>query len=259
MDRGKVAEMMGIRLLDGEEVGLETLCELSNGLGAGEPCATCSASVDHARISPNSTDPRSGRITKITIHHVAGNLGVEALGEAFADPARRASANYGIGSDGRVGLYVHEQNRAWTSGSAANDHQAVTIEVANSGGPPGWPVSDAAFAALVELCAGICRRNGIARLFYDGTPGGSLTHHGMFQETLCPGPYLLGLFPQICDEVNARLREPILPGHDPSAWAAEVWAWGIRAGVTDGTRPREACTREEVVALIHKNEHRDRG
>ena len=37
---------------------------------------------------------------------------VETCGALFADPARKASSNYGIGSDGRIALYVEEANRA---------------------------------------------------------------------------------------------------------------------------------------------------
>ena len=62
--------------------------------------------VDYTKISPNSTRPRKNKIKKITVHHMAGNLTVEACGNVFAPAARQASANYGISSDGRVGMYV---------------------------------------------------------------------------------------------------------------------------------------------------------
>jgi len=102
-------------------------------------------------------------------------------------------------------MYVEEKDRAWTSSSGANDHQAITIEVSNSATQGEWPVSDRAFAALIDLCVCICRRNNIPRLVFDGTPNGSLTHHQMFAATNCPGPFLLKRFPQICDLVNERL------------------------------------------------------
>ena len=67
-----------------------------------------SALVDYTRLSPNRSHPRNHTIDKITIHHMAGNLSVETCGSVFANSSREASANYGIGSDGRVGLYVDE-------------------------------------------------------------------------------------------------------------------------------------------------------
>jgi hypothetical protein len=137
---------------------------------------------------------------------MAGNLPVETCGNVFASANRKASANYGIGTDGRVGLYVEEQNAAWTSSNAGNDNQAVTIEVANDGGAPDWRVSDKALAKTVELCADICKRNGITKLNFTGDKTGNLTMHKWFAATECPGPYLESKFPYIADEVNKRLR-----------------------------------------------------
>ena len=94
--------------------------------------------VNYTKISPNRTSPRRNKIDRITIHHMAGNLAVETCGNVFAPRSRQASSNYGIGSDGRVGMYVEEKDRAWTSSSGANDHRAITIEVADNAGAPGW-------------------------------------------------------------------------------------------------------------------------
>jgi uncharacterized protein YgiM (DUF1202 family) len=164
-----------------------------------------SSLVNYTRISPNSSNPRKDSIRKITIHHMSGNLSVETCGEVFAPESRQASSNYGIGSDGRVGMYVEEKNRAWTSSSGANDHQAVTIEVANSHCGGDWPVSDAAYEKLIQLCVDICQRNGIGRLNFTGDANGNLTMHKYFANTDCPGPYLEARFPAIAAEVNRRL------------------------------------------------------
>ena len=86
-----------------------------------------SSLVNYTKISPNSNNPRNNKIKKITIHHMAGNLSVESCGNVFQN--REASSNYGIDSNGRVGMYVEEKNRSWCSSNAANDNQAITIEV----------------------------------------------------------------------------------------------------------------------------------
>ena len=162
--------------------------------------------IKHTNISPNSTNPRKKKIDKITIHHMAGNLSVEACGRVFQARSRQASANYGVGTDGRVALYVEEVNRAWTSSNAANDNRAVTIEVANDGGAPDWHVSEKALEATIALCADICKRNGIPALKYTGDKRGNLTMHKWFKATTCPGPYLESRFPYIATEVNKRLK-----------------------------------------------------
>lgn len=161
--------------------------------------------VNYTKLSPNCNKPRNHKIDKITIHHMAGNLTVEQCGAVFAPASRQASSNYGIGSDGRVGMYVEECNRSWCSSNAENDHRAVTIEVANDGGAPNWHVSDKALSKLIELCADICKRNGIEKLNYTGDKSGNLTMHKWFAATACPGPYLESKFKYIAEQVNKKL------------------------------------------------------
>ena len=167
---------------------------------------TNSPLVDYVKISPNSTNPRNQPISVITIHHMAGNLSVESCGNVFATTDRQASSNYGIGSDGRVGMYVEEANRSWCSSNRENDHKAVTIEVANDDTTSGnWHVSDAALSKLIDLCVDICQRNGIPKLNFTGDKTGNLTMHKWFTPTQCPGPYLESKFPYIAEQVNLRL------------------------------------------------------
>ena len=160
--------------------------------------------VEITKISPNSS-PRSMKIDRITIHHMAVVASAEACGAGFQPKSREASSNYGIGKDGEVGLYVDESRRAWTSGNRINDDRAVTIEVSNSAKGGNWPVSDKVYAKLIDLCVDICQRNGIKKLNYTGDTSGNLTMHKWFANTACPGPYLEERFPDIAAKVNARL------------------------------------------------------
>lgn len=170
------------------------------------------SSLTDVTILTNHYSSRQGnKIDKITIHHMAGNLSVESCGRVFQN--REASSNYGVGSDGRVGCYVEEENRAWCTANPANDRRAINIEVANDGGAPDWHVSDIAIEKTIQLCVDICKRYGISRLNYTGTKDGNLTRHNMFMATTCPGPYLQSKFPYIADEVNRRLGEE--PGPTP--------------------------------------------
>lgn len=167
--------------------------------------------VNYTKLSPNCNKPRNQKIDTITIHHMAGNLTVEQCGAVFAPASRGASSNYGIGTDGRVGLYVDEANRSWCSSSGANDHRAVTIEVANDEIGGNWHVSDKALAKLIDLCVDICQRNGIKKLNYTGDKTGNLTMHKWFAATACPGLYLESKFPYIAQQVNARLTAVQVP------------------------------------------------
>lgn len=162
-----------------------------------------SSLTDYVLLSPNADFPRQGTLRKITVHYMDGDYSLEELGERFAQADRRVSANYGIDSQGNVGLYVEESNGAWASSSNANDAQAVNIQVADTDGD----VTEAAYDKLIELIVDICRRNGIEELRYDGTPLGNLTIHSMFNEdSQCPGTDLRAHIRDIASEVTAELR-----------------------------------------------------
>lgn len=152
----------------------------------------------------------SGKVTKITIHHMAMVCDAVSCAKAHRNK-NSSSANYYIGNDGKICLGVDESRRAWTSDSKPNDYVAVTIEVSNSQREGEWPISDAAYKSLVALCADICKRNGIEKLNFTGDINGNLTMHKYFVATVCPGPYLESRFAQIANEVNA-----IIAGDDPA-------------------------------------------
>ena len=168
--------------------------------------------VSYTKISPNKTSPRNKKIDTITIHCVVGQCSVETLGNIFAPTSRQASSNYGVGVDGRIGMYVEEKDRSWCSSNAANDHRAITIEVASDTTEP-YAVNDKAFAALIDLVTDICQRNGIKKLVWSANKedrvnhknGCNMTVHRDYANKSCPGTYLYERHGQIADEVNKRL------------------------------------------------------
>ena len=116
-----------------------------------------SSLVVYTNWSPNCSSPRNHVIDTISIHCMAANGSIESLGNLFAQSSRKASSNYGIGSDGRIGQYVRERDRSWCTSSSSNDNRAITIEVANDGGADtGWHVSDKALESLIDLLVDIC-------------------------------------------------------------------------------------------------------
>ena len=152
---------------------------------------TNSSLVDYVKISPFKNENRiddkgvQHTIKKITWHHAAGVISVESLGSIMTRPDRDMSATYGIGSDARVGRYLDEKDRPWTSSSPSNDYQAVTIEISNSKTGNPWPISDKVFNKAIELTVDICKRNGIKKLTYTGDATGNFTFHKMFAATSC--------------------------------------------------------------------------
>ena len=172
-----------------------------------------SALICYTKLSPNHSGNRTHAIDTISIHCMAGNLSVESCGALFANSSRQASSNYGIGSDGRIALYVPEAYRSWCTSSRANDQRAITIEVANNGGAPDWPVSDKAYQALLNLVEDICQRNSIKKLVWSTVKNNRVNHVGGCNMTVhrdyaakaCPGDYLYDRHGSIAAEINKRL------------------------------------------------------
>lgn len=184
------------------------------------PLATCTM------ISPNRTPNRNHAIDTITIHCFVGQVTAKRGCEVFQPTKRGASCNYVVGLDGSIGLCVEEKDRSWCSGGSdkngqpirvngisgkSNDYQAVTIEVASDNTHP-YAITEKAMSALIELCADICKRNGIPKLLWQGDKKlvgnitkQNLTVHRWFDARSCPGDYIYGRLGEIADRVNAKL------------------------------------------------------
>lgn len=193
--------------------------------------------VDYTRISPNKNSPRNHKIDTITIHCIVGQCTAETLGNIFAPTSRQASSNYGVGTDGKIGMYVEEKDRSWCSSNAANDNRAVTIEVASDTKHP-YAVNDRAFAALLDLVTDICKRNGIKKLVWSTKKadrvnhknGCNMTVHRDYANKSCPGDYLYNRHGEIAAEVNRRLG---VADTAPDAGAAQgVTVYTVKKGDT---------------------------
>ena len=176
---------------------------------------TNSPLVSYTKLSPNHSGQRTHSIDRITPHCVVGQCSVETLGNIFAPTSRQASCQYGIGVDGRVGMYVEEKNRSWCSSSNANDQRAVTIECASDTEAP-YAFKDVVYNKLIELCVDICKRNSKSKLLWLGdktktlnyTPKSDemvLTVHRWFANKSCPGDWLYNRLGNLATAVTKQL------------------------------------------------------
>ena len=169
-------------------------------------------------ISPNRNSPRNHKIDTITPHCVVGQMGVDALGSEFSRESKGASCNYGIGYDGRIITVVDEKDRSWCTSSGENDNRAITIECASDAFYP-YAINANVWKSLIELCADICRRNGIKKLVWSTDQntrmnhlnGCNLTVHRDYENKSCPGDYIYNRLGQIAKEVNQKLDVPVVP------------------------------------------------
>lgn len=176
---------------------------------------TNSSLVSYTKLSPNHSGQRTHSIDRITPHCVVGQCSVETLGNIFYPTSRQASCQYGIGADGRVGMYVEEKNRSWCSSSNANDQRAITIECASDTTHP-YAFKDVVYNKLIELCVDICKRNGKNKLIWLGDKDKTLAYepksgemvltvHRWFANKSCPGDWMYARMGDLASKVTARL------------------------------------------------------
>lgn len=176
---------------------------------------TNSSLVSCVKLSPNHSGERTHAIDTITVHCVVGQCSAETIGSIFAPESRQASSNYGVGYDGKIGMYVEEKNRSWCTSSRSNDQRAITIEVASGASEP-YAFNDAAYTRLIELCIDICKRNGKNKvvwlgdkektLAYEPADGEMvLTVHRWFANKSCPGSWMYARMDDLASKVNAAL------------------------------------------------------
>nr|DAE78811.1 MAG TPA: N-acetylmuramoyl-L-alanine amidase [Caudoviricetes sp.] len=230
---------------------------------------TNSPMVSCTKLSPNHSGQRTHSIDRITPHCVVGQCSVETLGNVFLPKSRQASSNYGIGVDGRVGMYVEEKNRSWCSSSASNDQRAVTIECASDSKAP-YAFKDVVYNKLIELCTDICKRNGKTRLLWLGdkdktlgyTPAPDemvLTVHRWFANKSCPGDWMYARMGDLAEKVTAALGGQTQAPLDnaPAAWSKDAVNWALEnrllLGDANGDlKLRENLTREQFCVMLKR-------
>lgn len=186
---------------------------------------TNSPLVGYTKLSPNHSGLRTHDIDTITPHCFVGLVTPERGCEVFYPKSRKASCNYVIGYEGRVGLCVEEKNRSWCSGGelnvngftgAMNDQRAITIECASDNKSP-YGFTDSTYATLISLCADICQRYGKKKLIWIGDKNQAvayepkqdemkLTVHRWFANKSCPGQWMFDRMADLAEKVTAVLN-----------------------------------------------------
>lgn len=251
--------------------------------------------VTYVNLSPNCTKPRNHDIDTITIHCVVGQFTAKQICDLSNFTRYNAksgsSCNYAVGRDGSIGLCVDEANRSWCSSNKANDHRAITIEVASDTSHP-YAVTDAAYKALINLLVDICQRNNIKQLLWKGDKSlvgqvdkQNMTVHRWFANKACPGDYLYNRHGKIAEEVNKRLNaqniemedddmdvarfkelwgemRKELQDNDSGKWSEEARQWAISTGLIAGNGTEvngepnymwaDVLTREQFVTVLYR-------
>lgn len=189
--------------------------------------------VNYTRWSPSHSGKRNHSVDRITPHCVVGQCSIESLGALFADADYECSSNYGIGYDGKVGLFVDEGNRSWCSSSSSNDNRAITIECASDAYEP-YAFKTCVYNKLVDLCVDICKRYKKTKLLWisdrdkalNYSPKSNemlLTVHRWFAAKSCPGDWMYSRMGKLATEVTKRLSSKPTPAPTPKPTPKKIY------------------------------------
>lgn len=225
---------------------------------------TNSPLVVYTKLSPNHSGQRTHSIDRITPHCVVGQLSAESICGCFTSTSRQASCNYGIGADGRVGMFVEEKNRSWCSSSASNDQRAVTIECASDATEP-YAMQDAVYQSLIKLCVDICKRGGKTKLLWLGDKAKTLSYspapdemvltvHRWFANKSCPGDWLYSRLGALAETVTEHLAEKPLD-NIAADWSRDAVNWALQKGILKGDERGDLLlhspvTREQLCVML---------
>jgi N-acetylmuramoyl-L-alanine amidase CwlA len=144
----------------------------------------------------------------------------------------RTSAHYGVGLDGAIQRWVPESERAMHCGAG----NGLCIGIENLHPAADGKFTDATYAACAALTADIMKRHGL-------TKREQILRHYDVTGKMCPLYYV-----NHADEWT-QFQDTVLSA--PDTWAATAWDWAKSKGITDGTRPRDAITRQETMQLFY--------
>ena len=186
----------------------------------------------------------------IVVHNTAGASSARA--EATNMLNNNSAVSYHVIADeSEVIELVPFSRNCWHAGDGSNgfaNRNLIGIEIARS-----MDYSDDKYdraeANAVEYIAWVCVQY--------GWTSANLHQHNWYSSTACPHRLKdhWNTFKRKVDERIAEINENSAPTHpsdnnEPSEWAAESWAKAHEMGLLDGTRPRDAVTREELAAVL---------
>jgi len=185
----------------------------------------------------------------ITIHST-GNPNSTARNERewLTNPTNKVTASWHICVDEKEAIEAIPLNEvAWHAGdggSGTGNRRSISIEICESG--------DRAktLENAIKLTAKLLKERGwgVDRL----------RRHYDWSKKICPRIFYDGGKWTTWEQFRQVVQKELTGGgtvtqdkNQPSAWAKEAWEWAKKEGITDGTRPKDAATREEIITMLY--------
>lgn len=164
------------------------------------------------------------RKTSVTLHHNGGRLSHRGVLDVWK--TRPASAHFDVDGNGRVAQYVKVNEYAWAVGNTQGNKETISIEMANSHLEPTWQVSEQTWMNAARLSGWL-----FAKVIGVPPTASNLFQHSHWRSTICAGPYITRLWPDIMLEANRAyelFKKPVAKPLPPKPTADSILRRGMR-------------------------------
>lgn len=184
----------------------------------------------------------------ITIHSTA-NLKSTANNERgwLTNPSNKRTASWHIVVDDKVAIEAIPLNEvAWHAGDGKNgtgNRQSIGIEMCESGS------REEVIKNTIQVTVDLMKKYNIGI--------NNLKRHYDWTKKNCPRILNYGNWQgwdKFKNEVQKRLEGDNMKNKEQviSEWAKESWNWAKKNNITDGKRPCDSMTREEMVTMLYR-------
>lgn len=179
---------------------------------------------------------RTNTMEYITIHET-GNYALKADAQAHSSYLRTTSAkvswHYSV-DENEIYQHIPDNEVAFHAGTADGNNRSIGIEICvNADGN----FNDACTNAIWLTRKLMAEHN---------IPIENVVQHNHWNGKNCPENLRLGGW----SDFIARCAQP--DREVPSDWAKEAWEKATLLKITDGLRPHDPCTRQEIVTMLYR-------
>ena len=205
--------------------------------------------IDHIpRTTPYNRRPGLAMVPQYLTIHSTANPNSTARNERgwLTNPSNDRIASWHIVVDEREAIEAIPLDEvAYHAGNATGNRTSIGIEICESGN------RQKTLANAVKLVVKLLKERGwgVDRL----------RRHHDWSGKICPRILQPNnwagweRFKQdVAKELAGGASTVTQDKNRPSSWAKEPWDWAKKEGITDGTRPKDTMTREEMVTMLHR-------
>ena len=185
----------------------------------------------------------------IVVHNTANDASAANEVAYMIRNDNKVSFHYAV-DDKEIVQGIPENRNAWHAGDGTNgrgNRKGLSIEIcySKSGGQR--------FIEAEKLTAKFIAY----KLKEKGWGIDRVKKHQDFSGKYCPHRTLDMGWQRFLDMVKSELDKlkggaTVAEKNVPSSWAKDAWEWAIKEGITDGTNPKGAVTREQVVTMLYR-------